>query len=123
MDVYKQIAEITGEKDLKEIATTLSDTFGKLPEEVLNLLDIAFVKRLAINLKVKEIVVKKGETYLEFEEFSHLNNPKLLTAMDCFGSRVKLSVSDKPRLEFNTAYSNNVQMLGVLKEFLLLATE
>ncbi len=123
MDVYKEIAELTGEKDEVEIINTLTETFGKIPEETLNLISIALVKRLAGSIKVKEIVVKSGETFLGFENFNDLNNEKLLTAIDCFGSRVKISMAEKPRLEFNTAYSTNVQMLGVLREFLMLTTK
>ena len=121
MDVYKEIAELTGEKDEKEIIDSLTETFGEIPIETINLINIAVVKRLAGGFKVKNIVVKSGETYMEFEDFKSLNNEKLLTAIDCFGSRVKLSMSSLPKLEFQNAYSSNVQMLGVLREFLTLA--
>ena len=103
------------------IIDSLTETFGEIPIETINLINIAVVKRLAGGFKVKNIVVKSGETYMEFEDFKSLNNEKLLTAIDCFGSRVKLSMSSLPKLEFQNAYSSNVQMLGVLREFLTLA--
>ncbi len=121
MDVYKEIAELSGEKDEEEIISSLKDTFGSIPEETQNLINIALVKRLASAFKVKEIVVKSGETYMAFDDFKALNNEKLLTALDCFGSRVKISMATIPKLEFQNKFSTNVQMLGVLREFLTLA--
>ena len=121
MDVYKEIAELSGENDEKEIISSLKETYGAIPEETKNLINIALVKRLAGALKVKEIVVKSSETYMAFEDFKALNNEKLLTAIDCFGSRVKISMSTIPKLEFQNNFSTNVQMLGVLREFLALA--
>ena len=121
MDVYKEIAELSGIKDEQDLMSSLQETFGKIPEETKNLINIAVVKRLAGIFKVKEIVVKSGETYMAFEDFNALNNEKLLTAIDCFGSRVKISMSTVPKLEFQNNFSTNVQMLGVLREFLALA--
>jgi hypothetical protein len=84
---------------------------------------VAVVKRLAGECKVKEIVVTNAETSLSFEDFNSLNNEKLLTAIDCFGPRVKISVATLPKLEFTRDLGSNAQMLGVLREFLTLASK
>ena len=123
MDVYKEIAELNGVQEEKEVIDSLTDTFGNLPEETENLINISIVKRLATKFKVKEIVVKSAETSLSFDNFNHLNDQKLLTAIDCFGSRVKISMAGKPKLEFDNKYASNVQMLGVLREFFTIATK
>jgi transcription-repair coupling factor (superfamily II helicase) len=123
MDVYKEIAELNDVQEEKEVIDSLTDTFGNLPEETENLINISIVKRLATKFKVKEIVVKTAETSLSFDNFNHLNDQKLLTAIDCFGSRVKISMAGKPKLEFDNKYASNVQMLGVLREFFTIATK
>lgn len=118
MDVYKEIAEIYSEQDEKEIISALSQTFGELPEEVKNLINIAVVKRLAASVKVKKIVVQSGETSLSFEDIKVFENQKLITAIDCFGSRVKITMSNVAKLEFANNIDSNSQMLCVLREFL-----
>ena len=118
MDVYKEIAEIYSEQDEKEIISALSQTFGELPEEVKNLINIAVVKRLAASVKVKKIVVQSGETSLSFEDIKAFENQKLITAIDCFGSRVKITMSNVAKLEFANNIDSNSQMLCVLREFL-----
>lgn len=123
MDVYKEIAELTGEKEELEIKNSLRETFGEIPDECVNIINIAVVKRLATTFKIKQIVVNSGETSLVFDDYNWLNNQKLLTAIDCFGSRVKISMSGAPKLEFEKGYSTNAQMLGVLREFLALASK
>jgi transcription-repair coupling factor (superfamily II helicase) len=121
MDIYKQIAEIDSEMAVDEIISSLKEVYGAIPEETLNLIDIAIVKRLASKLKVKEIEVTNSETALIFGDYTAFSNPKLLTAIDCFGSRVKICMSGTPKLEFTQKFASNAGMLKELKEFLLLA--
>ena len=123
MDVYKEIAELNGEQDETEIIQALTDTFGKVPQETLNLMSVAVVKRMASKLKVKQIVVTSSETYLAFEDFKALNDEKLMTAIDCFGPRAKINVSTVPKIEFNEKNVDNAKTLAVVREFLTLATK
>ena len=123
MDVYKEIAELNGEQDEKDIIESLTDTFGKVPQETLNLITVAVVKRMASKLKVKQIVVTSSETYLAFEDFKALNDQKLLTAIDCFGPRVKITASTVPKIEFSEKNVDNAKTLAVVREFLTLATK
>jgi hypothetical protein len=73
---------------------------------------------LAASVKVKKIVVQSGETSLSFENIKAFENQKLITAIDCFGSRVKITMSNLAKLEFANNIDTNSQMLGVLREFL-----
>ena len=123
MDVYKEIAEMTDLDSKERIINSLEDTFGKIPEETLNLISIAMAKRMASKLKVKEITVKSTETSLTFSDFMSMNNPKLLTAIDCFGSRVKLDMSQMPKIVFRSTYADNAEMMGVITEFLTIAVK
>ena len=123
MDVYKEIAEMTDLDSKERIINSLEDTFGKIPEETLNLISIAMAKRMASKLKVKEITVKSTETSLTFSDFMSMNNPKLLTAIDCFGSRVKLEMSQMPKIVFRSTYADNAEMMGVITEFLTIAVK
>ena len=123
MDIYKQIAEIDGEEQEKEVVETLLDVYGEIPAEVQNLIDIAVIKRLASKISVKDINVMSSETSLVFDDYNVFSNQKLLTAIDCFGRRAKICMSGIPKIEFLEKFANNAEMLNILKEFLLLATK
>ncbi len=123
MDMYKEIAELSTPQDALEIKKGLTETFGNIPNETINLIDIALIKRGAGKLKASEVVVKSGETFITFENFNALNDKNLLTAIDCFGPRVKITMTDKARLEFVNTLSNNVEMLSILKEFMDIAVK
>ena len=121
MDVYKQIAELDSQIAEEELKASLIDVYGAIPTETLNLIDIAMVKLLASYKKVKQINVMSSENSLEFNDYNAFSDGKLLTAIDCFGSRVKINMSGVPKLEFTEKFTDNADMLKVIKEFLVLA--
>ena len=121
MDAYKQIAEIDSEIAEMEIINSLQEVYGAVPRETINLINIALVKRLASLKKVKEINIMHSETSLIFDDYTMLNDEKLLTAIDCFGRRAKICMSGIPKIEFTENFIDNSKMLEVIKEFLILA--
>ena len=121
MDIYKEIAELTSEQEEKEMITAIKDTFGKIPMPVISLISIAIIKRMATKIKVKKIVIKQESAFLEFENLNCLNSHKLMTAVDCFGSRVKITVNQTPRIEFTNKFASNNALLSEVREFLTLA--
>lgn len=118
MDAYKEIAEISSLAEEKEFRHSIEDGYGRLPEEADNLINIAVVKRLAMELKVKEIIVKKDETRLVFDTFDAFANKKLQSAMDEFSGNVRVSMATAPSLEFVEEGKTNSEMLLLMKEFL-----
>ncbi len=117
MDAYKEIAEIDGIKTAKEVRSYMVDAYGELPQEVINLINIALVKRLAMKFSVTEIVVKNEEVYLAFADFKVFKDKGLLDAMDdTLG--ITLSMKNKASLVFDNFGVPNEDMLVKLRKFL-----
>ena len=123
MDAYKEIAEIQSEKNEKEFIDAIFGAYGDIPDEVKNLIDIAVVKSLAMKISAVKITVSKDETSLSFENFNAFNNDKLMSAIDDFKGKVRISMSLSPKLEFTLKGKNNAEKLRHMREFLALAAK
>lgn len=121
MDAYKEIAELNSERAARAFATETESVYGALPEEMKNLIAISLVKLAAMKAGVTEIVVKKGETSLSFENFNAFANEKLVRATEKYADECKISMSTVPKLEFAAKGRTNEQMLKLLREFLSFA--
>lgn len=58
--LYQKLAEIDNEKDLQKFEAELTDRFGDLPEEAINLLKSVSLKWLAADIGFEKIVMKNG---------------------------------------------------------------
>ncbi|MCQ2386986.1 MAG: transcription-repair coupling factor [Clostridia bacterium] len=118
MDAYKEIAEINSYEGEKEFTERIESVYGNLPKEAKNLITISIVKFLAMKLNVSEIVIKKGEVSLIFEDFSIFGDKNLQKAIDEYSEKVRISMSNKPKLEFIRDEETNDEMLELMKGFL-----
>ena len=100
LDTYKEIAEISTTADYKRVYESLRDTYGELPVAVVNLLVIAVLKSYAAKFHVKKITVKKGVGSLEFPSLESIGDKRILAALDKYGEKVRLNMSDAPVIEF-----------------------
>ena len=123
MDAYKEIAEINSAQAEKDFISAVVDAYGEIPEEVKNLINIAVIKYLAMRIAAEKITVSKTETSLTFGTFRAFDNEKLMSAIDRFKDRVRISMSATPKLEFIRSEKSNAEMLGVLREFLTLVAK
>ncbi len=61
LDAYKRISSIASDEDYMDIQDELCDRYGNLPNEVLNLLNIAKLKALAHACYVSELNISRGQ--------------------------------------------------------------
>ena len=120
MDAYKEIAEINSLDAEEEFVTQISEAYGKIPEETTNLINIAVVKMLAMKLSVKEIIVKREQVCLIFNDFSIFADQRLVNALDKFKGRVMVTMASAPAIEFIKMDQTNDKMLSIMREFLTL---
>ncbi len=120
MEAYKEIAEIKSVSAEEEVRSALEETYGELPLETENLINIAIVKCLAGRVGVNKITVSKHETSVVFEDFKAFSNKKLTSALDEFEDRVTVKMSTLPTLEFLRQDETNEDMLELMKRFFYL---
>ena len=114
LDCYKQIAEIRSVADYKRVCDSLEETYGKLPQEVLNLLVIAVLKAAAAKFNVRRIAVSAKGGELELPSVNSLADKRLSAALDAFPS-VRLEMSKSPVLAFGGGKDARSVMLAMTK--------
>ena len=58
--IYKQLDSMVSEKEIDRFGSQLADRFGKLPQEVDNLLYVVKVRNLGASLGFEKIIIKNG---------------------------------------------------------------
>ena len=115
LDCYKQIAEIRSIGDYKRVCLSMEENYGKMPQEVLNLLVIAVLKSYAAKFNVRKISVSAKGGRLELPSLNSLADKRLSSALDKFASSVRLDMTKTPAIEFPAARSARDVMLGMTK--------
>ncbi len=118
MDCYKQIAEIRTVADYKRICTSLEETYGEMPEEVLNLLIIAVLKSYACKFNVTKIAVSQSNAQITFSSLASLKDGKINAAIEKFKTFASLNMAKEAQVRFvplKTPAKTMVQMTKFLK--------
>ena len=108
MESYRNIAVCRTEEDFKNIAEDLTDRFGKMPDEVNNLIKIAKLKELCKNSGIIKVVQKQNNIILYFEpEKFTLDMTDLIHK---FGDKIKFSTGITPYITYKVQKQDNVIM-------------
>lgn len=75
---YKAMANIERPEDLDEIEDELRDQFGKLPDEVINLMGLMLVRKMCKDLGIKDLSSGKNRISLMFSETTSLPTKKVV---------------------------------------------
>ncbi|MGO3752314.1 MAG: transcription-repair coupling factor [Peptoniphilaceae bacterium] len=62
IEIYKKIADIKTEEDYSDLVDELIDRFSEIPIELSNLMDVAMLRSMAMEVKIKSII-QKNEKY------------------------------------------------------------
>ena len=100
IDVYRKIASIGNEEDMRDVTDELLDRYGDLPKPVANLLDISLLRAMGSDADIEKIV-RRGTNAVFY--------PKTLDAYawaqiaGAFRGRIMISPSSKPYVTFRTS--------------------
>lgn len=95
IEVYQDIASCTSNEDIEKIRKDLIDRFGKIPQETLNLLQIAKIKILCKNKKVNKIKQINNRITFYFDDF---DNSKIDELLRFYKGNIRFSEGDKPAI-------------------------
>lgn len=118
MSIYKQIAEIKSFAEEREVVSYLEEAYGKIPEETFNLIDLSAIKRFAVKIKAKKVVLTGSEATITLENLNAFKNVAMRNALDEFADYIKISVLNNPVIEFLNSGENKKQMLERMRKFL-----
>ncbi len=118
MSAYKDIAEIDGDLAEKEVREGLEFTFGKIPEETDNLINIALTKVYAKKFNITSVVISKEEVSLTFSSLQAFKDGALMKACEKLNGRAVFSVKEAPMIEFRLGKLSGAERLLLIKSFL-----
>ena len=115
IEIYQNIALCKNEEDVTQIIDMLKDRYGKLPNEINNLLEVARIKNLAREKSVVKIMQKGNNiVYNIIENEFNFNN--LEKIMRIYRNRIKFSPGNRPYITLKLV--ENMSILEQCKEFL-----
>ncbi len=115
IEIYQEIALCRNEEDIQKIIDEIKDRYGKIPLEIMNLLDISRIKNLAREKNVLKIAQKGNNIVYHFEinEFRFEDLDKILKI---YKNKIKFSPGSTPYVTYKMEEGEKV--LDKCKEFL-----
>ncbi len=122
IEIYKKIASIQNEEDLRDVTDELLDRWGDLPKPVANLLDISLLRAVGSDSGMEKIV-RKGTNVLFYPaKFNALPWTKIAGE---YKGRILISPSQHPYVTFRTSGLPNALRAaqGLLIKYMKLQNE
>ncbi|MBQ6992505.1 MAG: transcription-repair coupling factor [Clostridia bacterium] len=114
IEVYQNIALANNEEDLKNVVDDISDRFGKIPKEVVGLIDIARIKILCRNLGIIKVMQKSSNVVFTFEKDKF--NMDINKLIEEYENNIKFSPAIEPYITLKI--SNKQTIIEEIKKFL-----
>ncbi len=96
MDMYKRISAIRSENDLSDTLSELLDRFGDIPQSVMNLTDIAYIKATAESLGINEITDVKDSVSFLFETPDFFDFKKISDIAEAYPGQILINANHRP---------------------------
>ena len=106
IEVYQNIALCRDEQDLKNIEEDITDRFGKMPKEVLNLLEIARIKNMCRAIGITKITQRQNNIIFNFNPEHFIID--IDSIIKKYGNRVKVSPAKEPYITYRLENLDNV---------------
>ena len=90
MSLYKRIGNIKKIEEMESMEMELIDRFGKIPKEVVNLLEISHLKILAKKANITKIESRGNDILIEFKNNKFANVDELLKMVFASDGKIKL---------------------------------
>ena len=98
IEMYKKIADVGTEEDVIDVCDELTDRFGDIPRETMNLVRLSQLKSLAEKLGVTRIYEQGKFIIYQFAEENGLTPLGMVMMSDEFGASVLVHGGIKPRI-------------------------
>ena len=106
MESYRNIALCRTEEDLNNIKEDLEDRYGKLPEEVTNLINIAKIKEMCKNSGIIKVLQKQNNIVLYFD--SDKCTLDMAGLVHKYNNKIKFSTGVVPYITYKVQDQKNV---------------
>ena len=118
---YRNISDLSSREELEGLVLTLTEAFGVVPFETLNLMKIALVKNIASGFGVKRVIISVGRCDLELYKTENIIDERLRAAMSKTDASLKIGAL--PIISLNVGGVSCAKVLEKLIVFLGLALD
>ncbi len=120
LQMYKKIASIKEEEDEAEIIDELIDRFGELPQEVMNLVNVSYIRAMAERAGIIRIHEEQKKIIFEFHETNLLTPERIAALSGEFGMGILIHAGVKPFIKYNLNGKNKLyQVIIFLNKFMI----
>lgn len=119
IEVYQDIALAREDADIEDVIDEITDRFGTIPEEVLNLIEIARIKILARKTGIIKIAQKQKSVmfFIDTEKFN-LDGEKIDKLIQIYGPRLRFSPGVVSYITLKIADVSDSKLLKEIEEFI-----
>jgi len=114
--IYKKIASIRDKQDVYDIQEEMEDRFGTIPEPVLNLISIAYIKALAQKNGIINVTETHDFAKLEFDSSNNMNPKSIGELIRVYDDKILVNAGAVPFIQYK--YQNTNQRNKELQEVL-----
>lgn len=115
IEIYKKIAAIRDLQDKYDVEEEIEDRFGNIPEELQNLLEIAFLKNRASKIGVVSINQKEEIININFGDAAALIPEVIIKLMGKYNKMINFSSSKVPSIILKSGDARGKDILKTLK--------
>lgn len=115
IEMYKKIASIQDEQDVSDIMDELLDRFGDLPTPVENLMQIAYIKALAGELKFVSISEKGDSIIFQLKDEKSISLETIGKLAAKYKRQILFNAGISPYLMYRTTVNNKEKLLKNIK--------
>ena len=116
IEVYKRISVIETKRDYSDMIEELTDRFGDLPKQVINLLKISYIKALASKGKISMIRQLNEMIQIEFVDKSCLTMELINEILKRLGEKVRLDASNTCIIRYKYDKESQEDLLNELED-------
>ena len=114
IEVYQNIALCNTDEDIKNVEEDIIDRFGKMPKEVINLLEIARIKGICKKIGITKINQKQSSIVFNFNPETFIMDIEAIVKK--YKNRVRFSPAREPYITYRLENHDNI--LNEIIEFL-----
>ena len=114
IEIYQNIALCKSETDIQNVVDEIIDRYGRMPEEIENLLEITRIKNLCREKGISKISQKK-DSIIFYIEVSRFDNENIEILLNKYKNRIQFSPG---KTSYITLKNIGTDVISAIKEFL-----
>jgi transcription-repair coupling factor (superfamily II helicase) len=116
MSFYKKISYIKNNQDRENLINEMTDRFGKIPQEILNLFEVALLKNLCQKVGVENLEISQDGFIVAFKNNKFAGAEKLMKMI--FENKNKMRLVSGQKLLFVTNYKTLEEKINCAQDIL-----